>query len=91
MQNILVNTSDTSVSKTLKFPIGERPTYHIRLKPMSFQSWCLVRTTEISSITQEVAESIAEENSSQYYTTNPYELNRDLKDTITALGGQVID
>lgn len=42
-------------------------------------------------ITQEVAESIAEDNSSQYYKTNPYELNRDLKNTITALGGQVID
>lgn len=42
-------------------------------------------------ITQEVAESIAEENSSGYYITNPYELNRDLKNTIIALGGQVID
>lgn len=42
-------------------------------------------------ITEEVAKGIAEDNSSQYYKTNPYELNRDLKNTITALGGQVID
>lgn len=41
-------------------------------------------------ITQEVAESIAKDNSSQYYKTNPYELNCDLKSIIKALGGQVI-
>lgn len=52
MQNIITKTSDTSVSKTLKFPIGQRPEYGIRLKPMSFVTWSLVCATEISSITQ---------------------------------------
>lgn len=52
MQNIITKTSDTSVSKILKFPIGQRPNYWIRLKPMSFRTWCIVASTEVSSITQ---------------------------------------
>lgn len=53
MKNFVTKTSDTAVSKTLKFPIGKRPqSWIIRLKQMTGATASIIERTEISSITQ---------------------------------------
>lgn len=82
---------NTLNSMSLSKYLSDKCTLYITNDNVDHNPTIDVKLANSLGITDEVAESIAEDNSSQYYKTNPYEINDDLIDTIINLGGQVIN